>query len=180
MSGLSSSAEEEVAGTTYSSGSDDAQASQLPDRQRRRLPIVHSHNLGRVLRQAEIQVGDSPGFFFAAMPTPRTPKLAEKAKQPSAASARKTRAKAAKRAAEEAAAKAKGITQPPDQAGVADPDVPQGTGVHPQGDGNTRPDREPGPREWLGRVAQEKVKIWTKIKPRRRMPCRASARQKVQ
>jgi hypothetical protein len=84
------------------------------------------------------------------MPTPRTPKLAEKAKQPSAALVRKTRAKAAKKAAEEAAAKAKGITQPPDQAGVADPDVPQGTGVHPQGDGDTRPDREPGPRGVAG------------------------------
>jgi hypothetical protein len=93
MSGRSSSADEEVAGTTYSaSGSDDAQASQLPDRQRRRLPIVDSHNLGRVLRQAEIQVGDSPGFFFAAMPTPRMPKSAEKVKHPSTASARKTRA----------------------------------------------------------------------------------------
>jgi hypothetical protein len=60
MSGRSSSADKEVAGTTYSSGSDDAEASQLPDRQRRRLPIVDSHNLP----QAEIQVGDSPGFFL--------------------------------------------------------------------------------------------------------------------
>jgi hypothetical protein len=151
MSGQSSSADEEVDGTTYFSGSDDAEASQLPDRQRRRLPIVVSHNLGRDLRQAEIQVGDSPGFFFAAMPTPRTPKSAQKVKQLSAASARKTRARAAKRAAEEAAAKAKGITQLPDQAGVADPDVLQGTGVHPQGDGETRPDREPGPRGVAGK-----------------------------
>jgi hypothetical protein len=151
MSGRSSSANEEVAGTTYSaSGSDYAQASQLPDRQRRRLPIVDTHNLGRVLHQAEIQAGDSPGFFFAAMPTPRTPKSGEKAKQPSDGSARKTRAKAAKKAAEEAAARAKSITQPPDQAGVTDPDVPQGTGVHPQGDGDTTPDREPGPRGVAG------------------------------
>jgi hypothetical protein len=147
MSGRSSSADEEVAGTTYSaSGSDNAQASQLPDRQKRRLPIVDTHNLERVLHQAEIQVGDSPGFFSAAMPTPRTPKSGKKAKQPSAALARKTRAKAAKKATEEAAARAK----PPDQAGVTDPDVPQGTRVHPQGDGNTTPDREPGPRGVAG------------------------------
>jgi hypothetical protein len=151
MSGRSSSADEEVAGDTYSaSGSDNAQASQLPDRQRRWLPIVDTHNLGRVLHQAEIQVGDSPGFFFAAMPTPRTPKSGEKAKQPSAASARKMRAKAAKKAAEEAAARAKSITQQPDQTGVTDPDVPQCTGVHPQGDSDTTPDQEPGPRVVAG------------------------------
>jgi hypothetical protein len=53
-------------------------------------------------------------------------------------------------AAEEAAARAKSITQPPDQAGVTDPDVPQGTRVHPQGDGNTTPDRDPGPRGVAG------------------------------
>jgi hypothetical protein len=130
MSGRSLSADKEVAGTTCSaSGPDDAQSSQLPDRQRRRLSVVDTHNLGRVLCQAEIQVGDSPGFFFATMPTPRTPKLpksGEKAKLPSAASARKTRAKAAKKAAEEAAARAKPPDQagftPPDQAGVTPPD----------------------------------------------------------
>jgi hypothetical protein len=177
MSGRSSSADEEVAGTTYSaSGSDDAQASQLPDRQRRRLPIVDTNNLGRVLRQAEIQVSDSPGFFFAAMPTPRTPKSGEKAKLPSAASARKTRAKAAKKAAEEAAARAKppdqarvtppdqaGVT-PPDQAGVTDPDVPQGTRVHPKGDGDTTPDREPGPRGVAGTSGTGTGKILDKDK----------------
>jgi hypothetical protein len=47
MSGRSLSADKEVAGTTYSSGSDDAEASQLPDRQRRQVPIVDSHNLGQ-------------------------------------------------------------------------------------------------------------------------------------
>jgi hypothetical protein len=90
------------------------------------------------------------------------PKSGEKAKQLSAASARKTRAKAAKKTAEEAAARAKppdqaGVTppdqagvMPPDQAGVTDPDVPQGTRVHPQGDGDTTPDREPGPRGVAG------------------------------
>jgi hypothetical protein len=183
MSGRSSSAVEEVAGTSYSaSGSDDAQASQLPDRQRRRLPIVDTHNLGRVLRQAEIQVGASPSFFFAEMPTPHTPKSAEKArlnsrplhrrerrglklqKRPRKRPQPEQRASPSHQIRQESRTptfrKVRGYTL----RGMATPDQ-IGNQVH---------------REWLVRVAREKVHIWTKINPQRRMPRRASARQRVQ
>jgi hypothetical protein len=75
---------------------------------RRRLPVVDSINLGRIINLAEGQVGLEPGYFFSAMPTQRTPKTSKKS-MPSASSAKKTRAKkvlAARMAEQEAARKA--------------------------------------------------------------------------
>jgi hypothetical protein len=80
----------------------------------RRLPVVDSINLGRIIDLAEGQVGQEPGYFFAAMPTQRTPKTAKKS-TPSASSARKTRAKkvlAARMAEQEAAGKVSEAEQP--------------------------------------------------------------------
>jgi hypothetical protein len=63
--------------------------------QRRRLPIVNSHLLGRVLATTETLLSDPPGFFFAAMPTKSTRQMLASDKKVEAASARKTRAKTA-------------------------------------------------------------------------------------
>jgi hypothetical protein len=59
--------------------------------QQRRLPIVDRHLLGRVLATAETQLSDPSGFFFAAMPTKRTPQKLASKKKFEAASARKMR-----------------------------------------------------------------------------------------
>jgi hypothetical protein len=40
---------------------------------RRRLPIVDSILIGRVIKTAESQIDNPPGFFFQAMPVARTP-----------------------------------------------------------------------------------------------------------
>jgi hypothetical protein len=80
----------------------------------RRLPVVDSINLGRIIDLAEGQVEQEPGYFFAAMPTQRTPRTAKKS-MPSANSARKTRAKkvlAARMAEQEAARKASNAEEP--------------------------------------------------------------------
>jgi hypothetical protein len=45
---------------------------------RRRLPIVDSFNGGRIIGTAEAQIQSPPGFFFAAMPTTRTPQTGSK------------------------------------------------------------------------------------------------------
>jgi hypothetical protein len=77
---------------------DDERYQQHP--QPRRLPIVDSHLLGRVLATAETQLSGPPGFFFAAMPSEHTPQKLASKKKFEAASARKRRAKqAAKMAA---------------------------------------------------------------------------------
>jgi hypothetical protein len=80
---------------------------------RRRLPVVDSIILGGIIDLAEGKVGQEPGYFFAAMPTQRTPKTAKKS-TPSASSARKTRAKkvlAARMAEQEAGGKASDAEQ---------------------------------------------------------------------
>jgi hypothetical protein len=60
---------------------------------RRRLLIVDSFNLGRIIGTAEAQIQSPPGFFFAAMPTTRTPQTgSNKSKK---GKGRKTRAGAA-------------------------------------------------------------------------------------
>jgi hypothetical protein len=58
---------------------------------RRRLPIVDSHSLGQVLATAETQLSGPPGFFFAAMPTKRTPQKSAGKKKLEAALTRKKR-----------------------------------------------------------------------------------------
>jgi hypothetical protein len=73
--------------------SDDERHQQHP--QRRRLPIVDSHSLGQVLATAETLLSDLPGFFFAAMPTKRTPQKLASNKKVEATLVRKTRAKTA-------------------------------------------------------------------------------------
>jgi hypothetical protein len=79
--------------------------------ERRRLPIIDSISVGGVLDAAETQIGDPPGFFFAAMPTPRTPQPDQTQGNKSKALARKTRA--AKLTAEAAAgAVRQGINDP--------------------------------------------------------------------
>jgi hypothetical protein len=45
---------------------------------RRRLPVVDSFNLGRILGIAELQIQSPPSYFFAAMPTARTPQTSSK------------------------------------------------------------------------------------------------------
>jgi hypothetical protein len=77
-----------------SSTSDEAEAS--PGNQRRRLPIVDSINLPRIIATAEAQQTSPPGFLFLAMPTSRTPQIAAKAKKAAAVAAlKKTRAQTA-------------------------------------------------------------------------------------
>jgi hypothetical protein len=61
---------------------------------RRRLPVVDSLSIDRILAQAETQISDPPGFFFAAMPpVQRTPKSTGKSKANLSASARKRKEK---------------------------------------------------------------------------------------
>jgi hypothetical protein len=61
---------------------------------RRRLPVVDSILIDRILAQAETQISDQPGFFFAAMPPiQRTPKSTGKSKANLSASARKRKGK---------------------------------------------------------------------------------------
>jgi hypothetical protein len=61
---------------------------------RRRLPVVDSLSIDRILAQAETQISDPPGFFFAAMPpVQRTPKSTGKSKANLSASARKRKGK---------------------------------------------------------------------------------------
>jgi hypothetical protein len=60
---------------------------------RRRLPVVDSISIGRILAQAETQISDQPGFFFAAMPIQRTPKSNGNSKANLSASARKRKGK---------------------------------------------------------------------------------------
>jgi hypothetical protein len=93
---------------------DDEVVSKDGETTRRRLPVVYSINLGCIIDLAEGQVGQEPGYFFAAMPTQRTPKTGKKS-TPSASPARKTSAKkvlAARMAEQEAAGKASEEEQP--------------------------------------------------------------------
>jgi hypothetical protein len=60
---------------------------------RRRLPVVDSISKGRILAQAETQISDQPGFFFAAMPIQRTPRSNGKSKANLSASSRKRKGK---------------------------------------------------------------------------------------
>jgi hypothetical protein len=73
------------------STSDEAEASS--GNPRRRLPIVDSISLPRIIATAETRLTSPPGFFFSAMPTSRTPQSAAKVKKAAAAAAlKKTRA----------------------------------------------------------------------------------------
>jgi hypothetical protein len=61
---------------------------------RRRLPVVDSISIDRILTKAETQISDQPGFFFASMPpVQRTPKSTGKSKANLSASARKRKGK---------------------------------------------------------------------------------------
>jgi hypothetical protein len=61
---------------------------------RKRLPVVDSLLIDRILAQAETQISDPPGFFFAAMPpVQRRPKSTGKSKANLSASARKRKGK---------------------------------------------------------------------------------------
>jgi hypothetical protein len=60
---------------------------------RKRLPIVDSINLPRIIATAEALLTSTPFFFFSSMPTSRTPQSAAKAKKAAAVAAlKKTRA----------------------------------------------------------------------------------------
>jgi hypothetical protein len=62
---------------------------------RRRLPVVDSILIERILAQSETQISDQPGFLFATMPIQRTPKSTGKSKANLSASARKRKGKPA-------------------------------------------------------------------------------------
>jgi hypothetical protein len=81
----------EVSSSWRGSKSDEAEASS--GNPRRRLPIVDSLSLPRIIATTETQLTSPPGFFFSAMPTSRTPQSAAKAKKAAdVAALKKTRA----------------------------------------------------------------------------------------
>jgi hypothetical protein len=123
---------------------DDKQHQQHP--QRRRLPIVNSHLLGRVLATAETQLSGPPGFFFAAMPTECTPQRLAGKKKLEAASARKTRAKLAAETA------ASGEIRP-DGSIRAAKTAEEGSQIQP----------EPGPSGGCGGQTEVKIEAQTKV-----------------
>jgi hypothetical protein len=109
----------------------------------RRLPVVDSILIGKILAQAETQISDQPGFFFGAMPVQRTPKSTGKSKANLTASARKRKGKPPP--PKDGAPSSVGSPQTTDPKDTDTPPQPGGTeGSQPQQQAPPKKDSCPG------------------------------------